>query len=97
MLQLNNLQEQDIEDIVTTFRAIGWDKPKSLFEFYIKEQREVMVLPGNEGAYQFWRKTIYSYTTDIVAGTKNIKHFKDEPRIIFSFKNKIENIKNDKT
>ena len=38
MLRLINLQKNDIDEIVTAFRFIGWDKSTALFESYLNEQ-----------------------------------------------------------
>jgi ribosomal protein S18 acetylase RimI-like enzyme len=35
---LSPLNENDIDDIVLAFKAIGWNKPKSLYENYLQEQ-----------------------------------------------------------
>lgn len=36
---IRNLSEQDIATIVSAFSEIGWDKPYSLFQGYLEEQR----------------------------------------------------------
>lgn len=48
---------------------------------------EVMVIPGNEGAYRFWRATIKKYThNNFVEYTKEIVHFENARKNIFKFK-----------
>jgi ribosomal-protein-alanine N-acetyltransferase len=47
---------------------------------------EVMVIPGNEGAYRFWRSTIRKYTDkNFVEYTKDIQHFDNSTKNIFNF------------
>jgi [ribosomal protein S5]-alanine N-acetyltransferase len=47
---------------------------------------EVMVMPGNEGAYRFWRSTIKHYCGDnFTEYTRDIAHFNNNRKNIFSF------------
>ena len=47
---------------------------------------EVMVIPGNEGAYHFWKSTINHFTNgDYVEYKKQIKHFNNSEKDIFRF------------
>lgn len=47
---------------------------------------EVMVIPGNEGAYRFWRATIKNYTNnDFIEYTRDIAHFNNSRKNIFKF------------
>jgi [ribosomal protein S5]-alanine N-acetyltransferase len=47
---------------------------------------EVMVMPGNTGAYQFWKKVISQYTNhDFTEYKRNIKHFNNSEKNIFRF------------
>lgn len=47
---------------------------------------EVMVMPGNEGAYRFWRSTIKKYTGDRYEEyTKAVAHFNQNRKNIFKF------------
>lgn len=47
---------------------------------------EVMVIPGNEGAYRFWRRIILKYTHhQFIEYTKNIEHFNNAKKNIFKF------------
>lgn len=47
---------------------------------------EIMVMPGNEGAYRFWRAVIKAYTKDrFVEGSWPVPHFENEIRNIFKF------------
>jgi predicted acetyltransferase/RimJ/RimL family protein N-acetyltransferase len=47
---------------------------------------EVMVIPGNEGAYQFWRSIIKKYTgNDFVEYTCEVAHFNNSRKNIFKF------------
>lgn len=51
---------------------------------------EVMVLPGNEGAYRFWRETIQNYTNNNFSEyTCNIAHFDNKRRNLFKFDSKV--------
>lgn len=47
---------------------------------------EVMVIPGNEGAYRFWRSTIQRYCENqFIEYTKDIAHFNNSRKNIFQF------------
>lgn len=47
---------------------------------------EVMVLPGNDGAYQFWHSIITEYTKNqFEEYTKQVKHLRDSLKNIFYF------------
>ena len=47
---------------------------------------EVMIIPGNDGAYQFWKSIITKYThANFTESTRYIKHFNNE-KIVFRFK-----------
>lgn len=47
---------------------------------------EVMVIPGNEGAYRFWRATIKSFTHDkFMEYTRVVAHFNNSRKNIFKF------------
>lgn len=47
---------------------------------------EVMVIPGNEGAYRFWRATIKKYThNNFTEYTRAIAHFNNNQKNIFKF------------
>lgn len=47
---------------------------------------EVMVIPGNEGAYRFWRKIIKDYRDDNFSEyTREIPHFNNSVKNIFKF------------
>ena len=47
---------------------------------------EVMVIPGNEGAYRFWRATIQGYThRDYVEYTAQVAHLNHNTKNIFQF------------
>lgn len=50
---------------------------------------EVMVMPGNEGAYRFWRSTIKNYfVNNFIEYTRNIPHFNNTQKNIFKFTSK---------
>jgi len=50
---------------------------------------EVMVIPGNEGAYRFWRSTIKNYTdNNFTEYTRDIAHFNNSRKNIFKFDSK---------
>lgn len=54
---------------------------------------EVMVIPGNEGAYRFWRSIIAKYTHHhFVEYTREILHFENTMKNIFKFDNKNTNV-----
>jgi ribosomal protein S18 acetylase RimI-like enzyme len=38
MVELVSLSESDIESIVEAFKKIGWNKPRKIYEMYLKEQ-----------------------------------------------------------
>ena len=47
---------------------------------------EVMVIPGNEGAYRFWRSTIKNYSgNDFIEYTRQVAHFNNSTKNIFKF------------
>ena len=47
---------------------------------------EVMVMPGNEGAYRFWRKVIKEYCgSNFTECTRYVAQFNNEPRNFFQF------------
>ncbi len=47
---------------------------------------EVMVIPGNEGAYRFWRSIIKKYTANnFIEYTREVAHFNDSIKNIFKF------------
>ena len=47
---------------------------------------EVMVMPGNEGAYRFWRATIKKYTNNMFTEyTRDVAHFNNSNKNIFKF------------
>lgn len=50
---------------------------------------EVMVMPENTGAYQFWKKVIKNYTNEeFTEYTKQVKVLKDSLKNIFRFKSR---------
>lgn len=50
---------------------------------------EVMVMPHNTGAYQFWKKTITSYSNNTATVyTRNVKHLNYSEKNIFCFKSR---------
>lgn len=49
-----------------------------------------MVIPGNEGAYRFWRSTIKNYTNNFTEYTRDIAHFNKSRKNIFKFDSRIE-------
>lgn len=56
-------------------QGIGQYSAQLCFDKFIGNW-EVMVMPGNEGAYRFWRSTIKSYTSDnFVEETAVVPHF----------------------
>ncbi len=51
---------------------------------------EVMVIPGNEGAYRFWRATIKDYTNNnFTEYTRDIAHFNNSRKNIFKFDSRV--------
>lgn len=52
---------------------------------------EVMIIPGNEGAYRFWRSTIKNYTNNHFSEyTRDIAHFNNSRKNIFKFDSRIK-------
>ncbi len=49
---------------------------------------EVMVMPDNKGAYQFWQKTIQQYTGEYEEYERQVKHFDNSLKKIFRFDSK---------
>jgi [ribosomal protein S5]-alanine N-acetyltransferase len=50
---------------------------------------EVMILPGNIGAYQFWKRCIQDYAgNNFTEYTKNVIHLENCEKNIFKFKSK---------
>lgn len=39
-IEINFFNKSDIEEIVLAFKEIGWDKPKSLYDLYLKESEQ---------------------------------------------------------
>ncbi len=49
---------------------------------------EVMVIPGNDGAYHFWQSVITAYTDNkFIEYSRKIKHFNNSRKNIFCFNN----------
>lgn len=47
---------------------------------------EVMIIPGNEGAYRFWQSTIRDYTNNQFSEyTRSVKHLENSLKNIFCF------------
>jgi hypothetical protein len=38
MITLYSLKEEDIDEMVAAFKAIGWNKPRNIYEKYLIEQ-----------------------------------------------------------
>lgn len=52
---------------------------------------EVMVIPGNEGAYRFWRSIITKFTNNnFIEYTSGIPHFENNIKNIFKLNSKVE-------
>jgi GNAT superfamily N-acetyltransferase len=51
ILIFSSLGEDDIDEIVSSFKRIGWNKPRSIYEAYLKEQshgiRSVIIAKEN--------------------------------------------------
>lgn len=48
---------------------------------------EIMVMPGNEGAYRFWKSVVRDYSKgDFIEYTRRVVHFKNEKRNFFKWK-----------
>jgi [ribosomal protein S5]-alanine N-acetyltransferase len=57
---------------------------------HFKGKWEIMVMPENKGAYDFWKKIITQYTTsNFTEFHKKVKHLSDSEKIIFAFTSKI--------
>lgn len=55
------------------------------FETY-KGLWEVMVMPNNKGAYEFWKKIITAYSNNTATEyTRQVKHFNNSEKNIFCF------------
>ncbi|MEO8402021.1 MAG: hypothetical protein ABI597_09555 [Gammaproteobacteria bacterium] len=39
-ISFNPLEENDFDEIFSAFKMIGWNKPRSIYETYFKEQSE---------------------------------------------------------
>ncbi len=74
--------------IIRKFKGKGLGKFVAYHCFdTFKGMWEVMVMPHNTGAYQFWKKTITSYTNNAaIEYTRQIKHFNNSEKNIFCFK-----------
>ena len=67
-------------------KGIGRYIAKECFNKF-KGTWEVMVMPGNKGAYQFWKNCITSYTNNsFTEYTKIIPHLENCKKDIFKFK-----------
>lgn len=52
---------------------------------------EVMVMPGNEGAYRFWRSVIRDYTNhNFIEYTRDVTHLNNSRKNIFRFNSKLD-------
>ncbi len=50
-----------------------------------------MVIPGNEGAYRFWREIIKNYThNNFTEYTRDIPHFDNSRKNIFKFDSRVK-------
>jgi ribosomal protein S18 acetylase RimI-like enzyme len=85
---LNSLKENDLNNIVTAFSEIGWNKPRSIFENYLLEQsngiRSILVAKENdkfcgyvtikwESDYPFFRKNNIPEISDLNVLPQNQK------------------------
>jgi GNAT superfamily N-acetyltransferase len=62
MVKIKQLSRDDILAIVSSFAAIGWDKPPTLYEKYLKEQ--------DEGERDIW----LAFIDDIFVGYVTLKY-----------------------
>lgn len=73
-LTLNPLEENDFDEIVSAFKLIGWNKPKSIYKIYFKEQssniRSVVVAKANEKFCGYatikWQSTYGSFAQQAI-------------------------------
>lgn len=63
-------------------KGVGRYIAHQLFERF-KGVWEVMVLPNNTGAYQFWKSTVQSFDPEYQGYDRNVAHFNNEMRRIF--------------
>lgn len=47
-----------------------------------------MVIPGNTGAYAFWKSIISDYDANMTEYTRKIAHFNNSEKNIFKFRTK---------
>jgi [ribosomal protein S5]-alanine N-acetyltransferase len=73
--------------IIRKFKAKGLGKAVATQCFdQFKGNWEVMVMPQNQGAYEFWKSVISEYTENqLMEYTRPIKHFENHEMRIFSF------------
>jgi RimJ/RimL family protein N-acetyltransferase/predicted acetyltransferase len=66
-------------------KGVGRDVAEKCFDKF-RGVWEVMVIPGNEGAYRFWRATIKKYTNNIFTEyTRDVAHLDNSNKNIFRF------------
>ena len=72
--------------MMTASLILKWGMPHQCFKKF-PGVWEVMVIPGNEGAYRFWRA---NYTNNnFTEYTRNIAHFNNSCKNIFKFDSRI--------
>lgn len=70
-------------------QGVGKQIAKLCFDQF-KGAWEVMVIPNNTGAYQFWKHTIKEYTADKFTESKEIvAHLSQSEKVIFRFTSEI--------
>ncbi|MCS5709968.1 GNAT family N-acetyltransferase [Candidatus Berkiella aquae] len=75
--------------ILRRFKGLGLGKYIAHFCFeQYKGNWEVMVIPSNIGAYQFWQKCIQQYTDDYKESHQVVSHLQNSEKIIFRFSSK---------
>lgn len=68
-------------------KGVGRHVAIKCFEKF-KGSWEVMVIPGNKGAYQFWKSIIASYTkNNFIEYQRAVAHFNNSIKNIFMFNN----------
>ena len=88
-VKIDKIRENDIDEIVSAFKAIGWNKPASIYDDYLKEQeqglRSVIVAKVNG---KFCGYVTLKYQSEYPAFSKNRVPEISDLNVLPDFRNK---------